>query len=338
MAMDSSIRRLAEQFAYKPEVVYKEELHRAQDFFVFGMGGSAMAADLLALWNPTLRIRTRRDYGLPKNVTAAEKRDALFIMSSYSGNTEEVTGRVEDGVEGAFQEALAAGVHMAAIAVGGQLIGLAKQHGIPYVQMPDMGMQPRAATGLSLLGLAALMGLEDAAREASALATSLRPLELEAQGKALAAKLRGHVPIFYASDDNWRIAEVGKIKFNETGKVPAFWNRFPELNHNEMTGFDVADSSRALSVNMHFVFLRSQADHKRVQKRMEVTEKLLVGRGLPVDYVDFPADGGGASGASRMLAMFSVLTILDWAAFYTAENYGVESEEVPMVEELKKLL
>jgi len=59
---------------------------------------------------------------------------------------------------------------------------------------------------------------------------------------------------------------------------------------------------------------------------------------LPVDYVDFPADGGGASGASRMLAMFSVLTILDWAAFYTAENYGVESEEVPMVEELKKLL
>jgi len=30
--------------------------------------------------------------------------------------------------------------------------------------------------------------------------------------------------------------------------------------------------------------------------------------------------------------------LADWAAYYTAEGYGVESEAVPMVEEFKKLI
>ena len=67
------------------------------------------------------------------------------------------------------------------------------------------------------------MGEGNALQEISALAQTLRPNELEQGGKELAKNLHGYAPVIYASEQNESIADNWKIKFNETGKIPAFY-------------------------------------------------------------------------------------------------------------------
>ncbi|MBI2506768.1 MAG: bifunctional phosphoglucose/phosphomannose isomerase, partial [Candidatus Colwellbacteria bacterium] len=139
------------------------------------------------------------------------------------------------------------------------------------------------------------------------------------------------IPIIYSSRRNIALAYNWKIKFNETGKAPAFYNTFPELNHNEMTGFDVQETTRELSDKMFFIFLKDEDDHPKITKRMEVLERLYRDRKLSVAVVSL-------EGNSKMEKIFNSLTLADWTAYYTAKRYNVEPEQVPMVEEFKKLL
>jgi len=261
------------------------------------------------------------DYGFPADMKPEWLAYILFIASSYSGNTEETID--------AYNEAGRKGVARAVIAVGGALLAAAKKDGVPYVQLPDTGIQPRSALGFSFKALLKIIGEHDALRQVSGLAQTLRPSEYEAQGRELAQKLKGCVPVIYSSARNGSIAQNWKIKFNETGKIPAFYNVFPELNHNEMTGFDVVDATRNLSDTFFFIFLRDPADDPRILKRMEITERLYRDRGLNVSVVEM-------RGVDFFEKIFSSLLVADWAAYYTAEAYGVESEQVPMVEEFKK--
>jgi len=147
----------------------------------------------------------------------------------------------------------------------------------------------------------------------------------------LAKKFEGYVPIIYSSRRNLAVTYNWKIKFNETGKIPAFYNIVPELNHNEMTGFDVINSTRSLSKKFKFLFLSDSDDNERIVTRMEVLQKLYEDRKLPVEVVKM-------NGGSRLEKIFSSLILADWTAFYTSELYGTEATEVPMVEEFKKII
>ena len=143
--------------------------------------------------------------------------------------------------------------------------------------------------------------------------------------------MRGFVPIVYSSRKNGPLAYAWKVKINETAKKPSFSNVFPELNHNEMTGFDVTEKTQSLSSNTHFVILEDDEDDKRIAKRMKILEKLYADRGLGVTAIDI-------TGKSRGEKIFNAVTLVDWAAYFLANKYGVEPEDVPMVEEFKKLL
>lgn len=320
--MKDAVLAFADQFAYKPKIENAKALKKKKKFIVLGMGGSHLAADLALTYNPSLPLRVHSDYGLPA-MSKKELKEHLIIASSYSGNTEEV-------VEG-LKQALKMKLDVAVICVGGKLLALAKKHGLAYVQMPDTGIQPRSALGFSMLGTLKLMGETKAIKEAAALAASLDPKKLEAKGKGLAKKFKDRVPVIYCSNRNKAIAYNWKIKFNETGKIPAFYNVFPELNHNEMTGFDAKPKSKHLSKGFYFLFLKDAKDHRQIQKRMNVIEKLYKKRGLKVDTMDL-------SGKSSMEKIFTSLVIGDWAAIHTANLYNLESEQVPMVEEFKKLI
>ena len=320
--MEEAIRNFAKQFEYEPEIKNAEKLGEFEKFVLVGMGGSHLQGEILQAVCPALDLVVHRDYGLPK-LSENILKNSLFVASSYSGNTEETIS--------AFEEAIEKGYPVAVSSIGGTLIELAKQHEVPYVQIPDTGIQPRSALGFTFKVLAKLTGQEEALREAATLASQLAPEDYEEQGKKLAATLKGRVPVIYSSRRNEAVAYNWKIKCNETGKIPAFYNVFPELNHNEMTGYDVTDSTRSLVENFHFVFLKDNEDHPRIQKRMEVLEKQLSRRGLSVEVVNL-------EGPTQLFKIFSSLLLADWTAFYTAWQYERDPEQVPMIEEFKKLI
>lgn len=154
-------------------------------------------------------------------------------------------------------------------------------------------------------------------KELSVLANTLDPSSYQDKGEELAEKLKGKIPVIYSSAQNMSLAYNWKIKFNETGKIPAFYNIFSELNHNEIQGFDVKDSTKKLSQNFHFLILRDEKDNPRILKRMEVLKNLYKDRGLPVDMIDI-------EGKDKYHKVFASLVLADWTALNIAELYGLK--------------
>ena len=64
---------------------------------------------------------------------------------------------------------------------------------------------------------------------------------------------------------------------------------------------------------------------------MTILERLYRDRGLRVEVLPL-------AGKTAYEKIFTSLLLADWTAVYTAEQYGLESEQVPMVEEFKKLM
>lgn len=315
--MEEGIKNFPKQFAYQPEIKNADQFQRREIFIVLGMGGSHLAADLLAAYKTDTNIIVHSDYGL--NFPESVLKNALIIASSYSGNTEEVV----DGFEIAVQKNLP----VAVVAVGGKLIELAKKHNKSYIELPNTGIQPRAAPGFSLRALLKIMGDEKTLQETEKLTETLKPEELKEEAKALAGRLKGFVPVIYTSQRKSSVGYIWKIKFNENAKTPAFCNVVPEMNHNEINSFEVP----AIAQNFIFLFLEDSYDHPRVQKRMSVQADLFAQKGLKVEKIKL-------AGQNHFHKIFSSLILADWVSFYLAGEYGMDPEQVPMVEEFKKLI
>src|SRR3989338_8592648 len=274
MDIYEAIKNFSKQFGYQPELINGGGLNKFERFIFVGMGGSALGPDLLRVSNPELDICVHRDYGLP-DLPDKVLQNSLIILNSYSGNTEEVLD--------AFKLALSKNLSVTAVSIGGKLLELARQNSIPYIEMPDWGLEPRLALGLNLKALLKILGQGDALTIVSKIQLPEARL-LEKAGKELAEKLRGFVPIVYSSRKNGPLAYAWKVKINETAKKPSFSNVFPELNHNEMAGFhpsevsklpscdDCSVCARLLSQNFHFIFLKDLSDNPRTLKRMSVFE------------------------------------------------------------------
>lgn len=318
--MDQIIKNFAKQFLYEPTIENDVAAGTYSKFIVSGMGGSNLAASLIKRFGSDVDIISHRNYGLP-HISDPEK--TLVIATSFSGNTEETLS--------SYEAALAKEISVVAIATGGKLLELARKNNMPYIQLPGTGIQPRTATGYILIATLKAMGNTGLLAAIAAFGKNFEPSRYEARGKEIAGILKNKVPIIYASEANVGVAYNWKIKFNETGKIPAFYNILPELNHNEMTGFDVAESTRSLSEKFTFILLKDSEDHPRIIRRMEVLGDILEKRNFPVTSQEL-------SGATPVEKIFSAICTADWAAYYTALNYGVDAEQVPLVEEFKRAL
>ena len=294
---------------------YGKVLARARRFVVGGMGGSAYAADLLRGSVRALDLSVHRTYGIPDAVRD-DPDSYLAIASSYSGNTEEAIDFA--------RTALGVGVPLAALTTGGALLAFAEAHEIPHVVLPAVGLQPRSALGFSMLGLAALTGSEHLLGELAALEGRLDPTAQEAAGRMLADSLGERIPVIYASEENRALANNWKIRLNETGKIPAYYDVFPELNHNEIEGHSQARHSG----RFHFLFLTDALDHPRVARRMELTRSLYETCGRRVTELPL-------AGERRLERLLGSLVLADWTALYLARARGVDPERVDMIERLK---
>lgn len=320
--MRNAILEFNTQFEFEPTIVNRDKLGEHSAYIICGMGGSNLAGDLLEIVSPGIDVYSHRDYGLPALPEERLKR-SLIVFSSYSGTTEETLA--------GYWAAKGKNLPLAAVSAGQKLIDIARRDDMPHIEIPNTKIQPRMAVGFNFLALLKLMGKERELAQAKKEGLALKPRDVEEHGEALAEVLQGKVPVIYASRRNRGLSYNWKIKCNETAKIPAFANVLPELNHNEMTGFDVGESTRALSEKFHFIFLRDPLDEEKIRTRMDVLGKLYRERGLPVTDIEL-------KGKSPFEKVFSSLILADWIALYLGESYGVETEQVPMVEEFKGLI
>lgn len=320
--MENSIINFAKQFGFEPKIENTEKLETGKTKFVLGgMGGSHLAGGILKIINPEIDLIIHRDYGLPK-ISEVNEKETLYIASSHSGNTEEVLDFAD--------EAYSKGLDLIIITSGGKLLDFARENNLPAIVLPNDGIQPRTAIGYSLLALYKIV-LSDQVSELQKFQNIIDSKKNINQAKELAKILQNKIPVIYTSSKNRAIAYNWKIKFNETGKIPAFYNSFSELNHNEMQGFDFTSENANLSEKFHFIFIKDSEDEERIEKRTKVTEQIYQEKGFGVTSLFLEGD-------SKIEKIFNSLLLADWTTLELAKMYNTEPEKVPLIEKFKTLL
>ncbi len=296
---------------------------------VAGMGGSAIGGALAraALGDHASRpIFVTRAYGLPTWTTP----ETMVLCASYSGETEETLA--------CYESAGALGAKRTVVTTGGRLAEMARADGVPVIPLPG-GFQPRAAVAymiVAALEVAALSGagprltpeIDVAASHTEQLVAEWGPDAPEdSLAKEIARGLFGTIPVVAGAGLTGPVANRWKTQVNENAKQPCFWAELPELDHNEIVGWEGArDVGRFTAV-----FLDDSDAHPRVKERMDLTERLISGSTAG----SFRVETRGETAIERVI---SLVLLGDLVSIYLAALRGVDPGPVKVIDELKSTL
>ncbi|MBL7013277.1 MAG: bifunctional phosphoglucose/phosphomannose isomerase [Candidatus Marinimicrobia bacterium] len=296
-----------------------------------GMGGSAIGGDVnrVLLKNQlSIPFVVSRHYGLPNWVNE----NTLVICSSYSGNTEETLS--------ATDQALDVGAQIVGISTGGQITEKLNGAGKDVVKIPS-GLQPRAALAFSFIPMLYILhkyGLINHNWETD-LISSIPFLKnmtaLYCQDNDLnpaygmAQKIHSKIPIIYGESEGTSVVALRyKGQFCENAKMPAYHNELPELNHNEIVGWEKNES---LFKDMVLLWLKDEDDHTRVKYRQTISENILKDLSLNQETIQ-------CSGSNRLERFLHMIHYGDWLSYWCAIAHGVDPSPVVKISKLKNEL
>ena len=339
-ALDASgmLARIMGQPEQIEEALARSAAHRwhvpiAPDLVAVGaLGGSAIGADLCAgLYSDRLPrpLLTVREYRWP----ACVGRASIAVLSSYSGNTEETLAL--------YREAGMRGIPRVAITTGGALAEACERDGVAFARMPG-GSPPRAALFASWVPLTHLLAtlgwVDDPAadwREAAAVLrqgnATLGPDAKEPANPArrLAGALHGRMIFIYAASERLgAVATRVRNQLNENAKLLGHSAVVPELNHNEIVGWERPGAVHALA---SVLILHDREDTAEVTRRLTLT-------------ADYAREQGGAvhevssRGESRIARLASLVQFSDYLSFWLAMRGGVDPTPIASIDTFKRRL
>jgi len=289
------------------------EYSKNVDRVVFaGMGGSAIAGDLVRDWldaEINVPVESVRGYHLPAYVDD----ETLVFLISYSGNTEETLSCMLD--------ALGKGCIIVSISSDGALARVNNALGLPVVGLPRMAAArvsfPYLFTPipyvLAKLKLLSYEKVDDEVTKAIRMVDKLTkdyaieaPFEKNPAKKA-ALQIFGTVPVIYSYGPYRSVGLRFKTQVNENCKLPARCDFFPELNHNEIMGWE---ASTKILKHYTLVLLRSHDEPEEVCTRIEtLKQKFFEKRARSILEI-------WAQGETLLTRMFSLLFTGDMISLY----------------------
>ncbi len=294
-----------------------------------GMGGSGIGANLvesLTFGRIPIPITVCKGYNIPQFVSP----HTLFIACSYSGDTEETLAVVN--------KAMLKRAHIICITSGGKMLELAKEYNLFYIQVPAGSPSPRAQIGYMMVSLMAALYHTNLIGAAFIKETenSIEYLDrgekaIQAEAELIAKKLKGKLPIIYCDGRLHAMAVRFQNQLNENAKQLAHVNTFPEMNHNEIVGWRFPESILQQS---QVIYLYSDHDHERVEKRMEICREIFEKRSTHI--IDIVAEG-----ASLLEQYYYLIHLTDWISYYVAKENQIDPDPVDAIiflkDELAKL-
>jgi glucose/mannose-6-phosphate isomerase len=286
------------------------------------MGGSAIGGDLAAaaiggrLGKP---LDVVRGYGVPSWTPP----DRAIFCSSYSGNTEETMA--------CYAAAEAVGAKRIVATTGGALADAARRDGVPVIGMPA-GLQPRAAVGYTFALAAEVAGLVGAG---PAIRTEIdsSAAHLEAAKPALLAKaaeiadaIGDSVPLVYGCGLTIPVAYRWKCQLNENAKLPCFAHELPEMDHNEIVGWEGGPDGAYSAI-----MLTDDDQHPRERRRFELTAELIGARAASVVSIE-------TEGETRTERLLWTVMLGDLLSLELAVRAGADPTPVGVIETLKDRL
>ena len=291
-----------------------------------GLGGSAISGDLLLDYlseEMKLLFKIVRGYNLPSYT----HKDTLVIISSYSGNTEETIS--------CFRQALKLNCSIIAITSGGKIWDEANKYKIPIIKI-ESGFQPRYALGLSFFSLLKLMQELGFVNEES---TVKKIIELwqrrgeefsteKNQAIQIAEQLIGFIPVIYSAEFLSSAGYRFKCQVNENSKLHAFHNIIPELNHNEIIGWE---SYQEKQFQTKVIYLLDKEYHPQNRKRFDILKELLAEQKVEVLALE-------SVKPTKKVRIMDLIFLCDWISFYTSILHGFDPSEIDFIHQMKKRL
>ncbi len=322
-------RQWKEAVALTEDLSLNIKKRKVKKICLAGMGGSAIGADLIRTYSYnkcSKPIQVIRHYNIPDWVN----KNTLFITCSYSGNTEETLS--------AFSQARQKGAQVIAVTSNGELLVEASKNDFDYIKIPG-GLPPRAALGYSFVplfrifqeldfiepGNEALNDTGDFLQQQGELLANSN----ESEGATIAEEIVDTLAVIYS--DATLMAPVNlrwRGQFEENAKTLAYGNALPEMNHNEIVGWEkISHLTGRLSV----IFLCDESDHEKVRQRMDITEELIGDHAASVHVLN-------TRGEHDLTRMFSLIQLGDWVSFYLAILNEADPTPVAKIDLLKSKL
>lgn len=313
------------------------EYGRVTQVVVNGMGGSNIGVGLVkAALSDRLKVPITITPGY--QVPASVDKDTLYLISSYSGNTEEPLS--------VFNEVKKRGVKILGIAEEGdnKLARLMKENNIlGYTFKPDNNPsgQPRLGLGYSVLGVAMLLSraglVEIKTAEVEKIIANLelwgrgfsrnQPVEAN-PAKQIALKLHGKIPVIVGAEFLVGNLNVLRNQFNETSKNFAAYLELPDMNHFALESLINPKSNKD---NLVFILFNSALYHPRVEKRLALTKQIIEKN--KIGCLEYKLRGG-----DKLEQTFEMLQFGCWLTYYLAMLNNVDPVKIPWVEWFKKEL
>ncbi|MGB1031251.1 MAG: bifunctional phosphoglucose/phosphomannose isomerase [Flavobacteriales bacterium] len=324
--MRSLIEGFSEQINHALEIGSQCQLNAPKstilNVVVCGLGGSGIGGKIISQLvqdHCSVPVQVNNHYTIPAFVN----KNTLVVISSYSGNTEETVS--------AMKEARAKGAEIAVITSGGQVLEIANGDDLNTIVIPG-GHPPRSQFGYSIVQQLFIFHhyqlLSDELFEAkSGLVEFLNKhyLEIQEEAAAIAKAINGKQTIIYA-DDRWEgVAIRWRQQLNENSKLLCWHHIFPELNHNELVGWDGGSDQFAV------LMLRTENDYQRNKMRMNISKEWIENKAAKVIEVE-------AKGDNPLERMLYLVNLGDWVSLLIAEANGTDPVSIEAIDHLKSEL
>jgi glucose/mannose-6-phosphate isomerase len=334
-----SIEFLPKQCQQAWQEVKKVTLPRSyksvKNIVINGMGGSGLGGHVIqSLYYRKLKIPLQviHTYNLPAFVN----QNTLYIISSYSGTTEEPIST--------FIEAKKRKAKILVITTGEKLGYLATKYKVPaYIFKPDYNLSniPRFGLGYSIIGIIGFLNncqlLRISNFEIRSVINLLKKCnhkygtENRAKNnlaKQTALSLKFKAPIIVGAEFLIANAHVLSYQINETSKTFATYFAIPELNHHLMESLKNPLLCRKI---LKFLFIESNLYLSRNQTRFKITEKVV--KKNQIDFIKFQLQN-----KNELLQSFETLSFGSYLSFYLAVLNKVNPAKIPWVDYFKKEL
>ncbi len=304
---------------------------RVSNIVVNGMGGSGLAGHLTMA---AARSALTRPFLLTNSYdpAAGVGPQSLFVVISYSGDTEEATV--------SLTAAARRGARVVAIARGGALVRLCRRLGIPIFTFDERfnpSRQPRLGLGYTftgLLGILSHLGLVRWRRAefGAAVVATRRSVQRWDQPDGppamVARELAGRIPLVIGAEHLEGNAHVFANQFNEMSKTFATYFCLPELNHHLFESFA---KPPGITRQLTAVLLTSTNYRDEVRRRFVVTERVMRRRGIRTIRYRPPA--GSALAEAMVTLGFSGLV-----NYHLARANRVDPIAIPWVDFFKRAI
>jgi glucose/mannose-6-phosphate isomerase len=296
-----------------------------RNILISGMGSSGIGANLvesLTYGRVPIPITVSKGYNIPQFVSP----HTLFIACSYSGDAEETLAAV--------QKAMLKRAHIICITSGGRLLEVAREYNLFYIQIPAASA-PRGMIGYMIISLlyalyhTNLIGaafIKETENAIESLNRSEKAILIESE--IIARKLKGKLPVIYCDGRLHAMATRFQNQLNENAKQLAHVNTFPEMNHNELEGWQFP---QAVLSQVQVIYLYSDHDHERVEKRMEICRDIFEKKSNPI--IDIVAEG-----ASLLEQYYYLIHLTDWISYFLARENQADPNEPGAIDFVKEEL